>query len=198
MAKFEISVNDEIQGIYEAETAFRAVQAFAKDVGIEEPKPGDGLVHGNSHVTYFDWGPVFTVEDYEKGEILSTNKINQHKYSAGVREVEAADLEEFIVPHYQTGSEIFGALMDEDKDVRYDIDNDQYVFYDGAKNYWEKVHDDVARSEQLKKILAEELNADMSKINEKLDEECAGINDLDELEMVKRAVLEDIYEHWND
>lgn len=200
MAKFEISVLEygtdykELVGIYEGENAFEAVKAYAKDAGCEIPTDENTDIYGLD--ARFEWGQEYPWDESD----LTTKPVNigHREFNAVVEEVETGDYLDFAVFDYKTGNEFFRSLMEEDENVRYDADNNRHVFYNGAKDYWERVHEDVARSEQLKKILAEELNADMSEINEKLDEECAGINDLDELESVKRAVLEDIYEHWND
>lgn len=175
-------------GVYEGETAFEAINAYAKDAGIDPMS--DDMKSGSS---YYEWGHEYTEEDYING-MLSMNAVGHHEFNAEAIEVETGDYEDFAVYDHKTGSEYFGAWMDNDEDVRrYD---DRYIFLNGAKNYWEGVHADAVRSEQLLKILDEELNADMGEISLKLHEGLTGINDTDEYEREKRVILENIVDNW--
>ena len=204
MKQYEISVLEygtdykNIMGIYEGETALDAVKAYAKDAGYEAPTDEDTDVYGNG--ARYEWGHEYTLDDLSITSYFHCLRycVGHRQFNACPREVETGDYLDFAVFDYKTGSEFFRALMDDDDCVRYDVDFDRYVFYDGAKEYWERVHDDVERSENILKQLANELNADMSKINDKLDEELRGVNDLDTFEAAKRAILEDIYDHWEE
>lgn len=193
MAKFEISTNDLIQGIYEAEGVLGAVIAYARDAGIEEPTCENRVVRTTLSRTYVDWGHEYTEDDYVSGEIRSTNQIGTFQYSVVVREVETADASDFTVYDYRTGSEIFGALMDESGETRYDAEHDRIVFYDDSKHYWEAVHADVDCCESIKRFLDEEAGANMEEIEKDIENALYGLTDLDEIYSAERKTLEEIY-----
>ena len=94
MAQFEISVLEygtdyrAVMGVYDGETAFDAVKAYAKDVGVDIPTKDDTDIYGND--ASFEWGKEYTSDDLVTGEILACNAIGHREYNACVEEVEEA------------------------------------------------------------------------------------------------------------
>lgn len=94
MAQFEISVLEygtdyrALMGVYDGETAFDAVIAYAKDAGLDIPTADDVDSYRLGGTDFYAWGKVYTPEDYCTGEIKTYNAIGCREYNACVVKVE--------------------------------------------------------------------------------------------------------------